>query len=273
MFRLTAQLAVILALLCLAVANIYVRATWSELEDGVLWNRTPEGVIVATEVAKGSPGARAGLREGDVLEAIDGRPIETVDDVTARLHAAPSGKALNYTVVRRTSLLSPDILQIELAPIPSGPRGLYFVLAAVGIFSLFVGAAVRLRRPDNQATLHFFWLTVAFFGDARVLVHRAARHARLGVLLGGRRRAAAPAAAVPALRAGVPGASRQPGCAATRAGRCRCSICRRCCSAARAWRRCCGRRDHRAVLSNLLTLVERGELLYLASASSPAWRS
>ena len=23
---------------------------------------------------------------------------------------------------------------------------------------------MRLRRPDNQATLHFFWLTVAFFG-------------------------------------------------------------------------------------------------------------
>ncbi len=164
MFRLTAQLAVILALLCLAVANIYVRATWSELEDGVLWNRTPEGVIAATEVAKGSPGARAGLREGDVLEAIDGRPIETVDDVNARLHATPGGQALNYTVVRRTSLLSPDILQIQLAPIPSGQRGLYYVLAAVGIFSLFVGAAVRFRRPDNQATLHFFWLTIAFFG-------------------------------------------------------------------------------------------------------------
>ena len=38
------------------------------------------------------------------------------------------------------------------------------MLASVGIFSLLVGAGVRFRRPDNQATLHFFWLTVAFFG-------------------------------------------------------------------------------------------------------------
>ena len=38
------------------------------------------------------------------------------------------------------------------------------MLAAVGIFSLLVGAAVRVRRPDNQATLHFLWLTIAFFG-------------------------------------------------------------------------------------------------------------
>src|SRR4029079_15781035 len=36
--------------------------------------------------------------------------------------------------------------------------------ATVGIFSLLVGASVRVRRPDHQATLHFFWLTVAFFG-------------------------------------------------------------------------------------------------------------
>ena len=27
-----------------------------------------------------------------------------------------------------------------------------------------VGASVRLRRPEHQATLHFFWLCIAFFG-------------------------------------------------------------------------------------------------------------
>ena len=29
---------------------------------------------------------------------------------------------------------------------------------------MLVGAAVRARRPFDQATLHFFWLAVAFFG-------------------------------------------------------------------------------------------------------------
>ena len=41
---------------------------------------------------------------------------------------------------------------------------MYFVLAGVGLFTLLVGASVRLRRPRDQATLHFFWLCVAFFG-------------------------------------------------------------------------------------------------------------
>ncbi len=54
--------------------------------------------------------------------------------------------------------------QVQLAPLPDGAGLLYYLLASVGIFTLLVGAAVRARRPDDQATLHFFWLCVAFFG-------------------------------------------------------------------------------------------------------------
>ena len=54
--------------------------------------------------------------------------------------------------------------QVTLQPIPRGVGGLYYLLAAVGIFTLLVGATVRTRRPTDQATLHFFWLSVAFFG-------------------------------------------------------------------------------------------------------------
>src|SRR5690606_38077396 len=49
-------------------------------------------------------------------------------------------------------------------PVPQGSRALYYVLALTGIFTLLVGTTVRLRRPHDAATLHFFWLTVAFFG-------------------------------------------------------------------------------------------------------------
>jgi two-component system, NtrC family, sensor kinase len=157
---LTAQLAVVVALLCLAAANIYVRATWSEAEDGVLWSAGPSG-LVAQEVAPGSPAARAQLRTGDILEAVDGRPVDRPADVIQALHGASSGQSLTYTVLRTQT---PELLTVAVAPIPSGATGLYYVLAAVGIFSLLVGSGVRFRRPDNQATLHFFWMCVAFFG-------------------------------------------------------------------------------------------------------------
>jgi PAS domain S-box-containing protein len=147
-------------LLCLAAANIYGRATWSEPEDGVLWTTTPAGVI-AQEIAPDSPGARAGVRPGDILAEIDRQPIDSTADVVAHFHHASNDAATTYTLLRTKTR---ETLRVELAPIPSGARALYFILAPVGIFSLLVGAGVRFRRPDNQATLHFFWLTVAFFG-------------------------------------------------------------------------------------------------------------
>ena len=43
----------------MAIANIRVRATWTEMEDGVLWNAGPDG-LVAREVATASPAATRG---------------------------------------------------------------------------------------------------------------------------------------------------------------------------------------------------------------------
>jgi two-component system, NtrC family, sensor kinase len=159
-FRLLAQAAVVVALLCLAVANIAVRATWSELEDGVLWRPQGEGVT-ARIVDDSSPAARAGVKPGDVLIAVNGRPVQSVENLVEIFHSAARGDRLDYTVLRLTSQ---EMVTVAVAPIPAGARGLYFALAAVGIFSLLVGASVRLRRPDHQATLHFFWLCIAFFG-------------------------------------------------------------------------------------------------------------
>jgi PAS domain S-box-containing protein len=158
--RSTAQVGVVLLLLCLGVANIVQRAQWNEVEDGVLW-RAAGNDIVAAEVAPATGAARAGIQPGDVILAIDGRPVDRVDQIVSLLHNSTNGRALRYTVLR---MRAQQMVELTVEPIPSSPRGLYFMLASVGIFSLLVGASVRLRRPDHQATLHFFWLTVAFFG-------------------------------------------------------------------------------------------------------------
>ncbi len=152
-------LAVVAVLLVLGLANIAMRAQWHQVEDGVLWQLRAEGVT-AVEVSSDSPAAGAGLRQGDILLAVNGSPVERPADVVGRQHGNVAGARLSYTVVR---LGTQQAIDITLAPSPhSSP--VYFVLAAVGLFTLLVGASVRLRRPDDQATLHFFWLCVAFFG-------------------------------------------------------------------------------------------------------------
>jgi PAS domain S-box-containing protein len=148
------------ALICLALLNVHQRATWSEVEDGVLW-RSINGGVVAAEIAPGTAGDRAGIRKGDILLMIEGKEVVDVADVVAILHASVPGTPLHYLIAREHTREQPTIV---VDPIPSSPLGMYYALAAVGVFSLLVGASVRLRRPDHQATLHFFWLTVAFFG-------------------------------------------------------------------------------------------------------------
>ena len=151
---------VVAILLCLAAANVVVRANWLEVEDGVLWVEDGS-TLVAESVAAGSAGATAGVQGDDVLLAIDDRPIETRADLLDVLHASEPGTRLGYTLLR---LDTREVVQVSLRPVPSSDVPIYFVLVAVGIFALLIGASVRVRKPGTQATLHFFWLTVAFFG-------------------------------------------------------------------------------------------------------------
>ena len=154
-----AQLAVVAALVVLGVWNISVKG-WTEMEDGALWTSNGSDVV-ASVVAEDSPASRAGIKPGDVLLQIDKEQVHQPSDVIAALHRSTAGTRLEYVIVRQSES---ELLTIPVAGIPSGTHWLYLVLASVGLFTLFVGTGVRLRRPENQATLHFFWLSVAFFG-------------------------------------------------------------------------------------------------------------
>ena len=150
---------IVTLLAALGIANVALHSRWHEVEDGVLWSTRAEGVT-ATEIAAGTAAAAAGIARGDVLLAVNGSPVQSPSDVVEYQHRGHGGTRLSYTLLRAGAR---QPLEIALAPAPHG-NSMYFVLAAVGMFTLLVGASVRLRRPRDQATLHFFWLCVAFFG-------------------------------------------------------------------------------------------------------------
>ena len=136
-----------------------LRARSHEVEDGVLWSDRVEGVT-ATEVVSGSAGEAAGIRQGDVLIGVNGMPVQTPADIAELQYRAHEGTRLSYQLLR---LGTRQVLDVSLSPTLRA-SSMYFVLASVGLFTLLVGAGVRVRRPRDQATLHFFWLCVAFFG-------------------------------------------------------------------------------------------------------------
>jgi serine protease Do len=63
-----------------------------------------DGLLVRL-VEEGGPGARAGVRQGDMVVAAGGRDVTEVDDLHDALDAVPPGESLALTVVRGTDEL------------------------------------------------------------------------------------------------------------------------------------------------------------------------
>ncbi len=161
LLRVALPVAAAAVLVSLAIVNIaLVKTSEPELDDGVLW-RLEGSNVVAVAIDPGHAGDRAGVQLRDVLLLIDGQEVRSPADVVTALHAAEGRGGLAYVVQRASAELPVTVL---LTTTPGVSEGLYFSLALVGILSIVVGTSVRLRRPNDLATLHFFWLAVAFVG-------------------------------------------------------------------------------------------------------------
>ena len=238
---------------------------WSEVEDGVLWRATGNGVVAA-EVAPGRPPRGPGIRSRATCSSPSmASRSPGVDDVVHVLHASGDRAASLHATPSCACEAAPDVDVAVDADSVRAARALYYVLAAVGIFSLLVGASVRLRRPDNQATLHFFWLTVAFFGMLAFSFSgrwtRSTGSFYWADIVGARsccRRCSC-------ISRWCSRIGPTPGCGATPADRvCRACICRRCCSARASVAGVVNGARHGDVLERLASLVQSGELVYLA---------
>jgi S1-C subfamily serine protease len=75
----------------------------------------PTGVLVS-HLTPGSPGAFAGLQEGDLIIALDAHPVRTVTDLHQLLTADYIDRPANLTVIRRTERL---VLPVRPAEMPA----------------------------------------------------------------------------------------------------------------------------------------------------------
>jgi serine protease Do len=93
---------------------------------GSMGIKEAKGAIV-TAIVPGGPAAKAGFEQGDVVVAINGKPIEDSRDLTRRVAALPAGGRASFTVLRGGSskTLSVQIAQKkdeQLAANESAPQ-------------------------------------------------------------------------------------------------------------------------------------------------------
>lgn len=82
-----------------------------DLAGGLGLTETP-GVVVA-DVEEGGPASRAGLRIGDVIESIDGMPVDNVALFTLSLYLRTQGDKVNLQILRGSKELSLQIPVLE----------------------------------------------------------------------------------------------------------------------------------------------------------------
>src|SRR5712692_6234366 len=73
-----------------------------------------ESGVFVVSVGDGSPAQRAGLREGDVITALDGKPVAGVDDLHRLLTDARVGVSSSLTVLRWTEKLELRVVPEEM---------------------------------------------------------------------------------------------------------------------------------------------------------------
>jgi S1-C subfamily serine protease len=81
-----------------------------------------ESGILVVSIEPSSPAQRAGLLEGDVIVAYDGRPIAGIDELHKLLTEAQMGVRSTLSVIRRTEILFLDIVPEESTGRPGENR-------------------------------------------------------------------------------------------------------------------------------------------------------
>lgn len=105
---------------------------------GVLVSPAEEGALVSG-IAEGSPAARAGLEKGDVIEQVDGEPVEGPEDLARMIEARKPGERVRL-LIRHEGGQTEEV-EVELAEAPCA-----FVFRCPGGVPGLAGLAERFGR-------------------------------------------------------------------------------------------------------------------------------
>jgi two-component system, NtrC family, sensor kinase len=150
------------AAVCCAVINFHQQSLYHLPDVGVTWvdRVAPDGQnqVLALNVTPGSQGYNAGIRAGDILLQVSGKPVAKSGDVPQALQQVGVWNKTEY-IVRRDNVPVPAQVIVGERVLD---RSLYYQYA-VGIVYLLIGLFVYYRRVGAPRSVHFYVLCLASF--------------------------------------------------------------------------------------------------------------
>ena len=147
-----------LVLAVFGVLNFQQRGLYQAPDDGVSWIDASQGPT-AWIVVRGGPADRAGIREGDLLKAINGQPVTNAADAVQQVYRIGIWSLTAYSLAR-----SGEPFETSLVLVPQGTAGsVRHYLALVGLLYLLIGTFILFRRWTARNSRHFYVFCLASF--------------------------------------------------------------------------------------------------------------
>ena len=124
--------------------------------DGVWWVEK-SGHVEARRVDADGPGARAGVKVGDLLTAVDDHDVKNIAELARERFRVGTYSKTKYSLVR-----SGIPLQVPVILVPSD-RSLYAGLRLIALIYLSIGLYVLLRRWTAPKATHFYLFCLSSF--------------------------------------------------------------------------------------------------------------
>ncbi len=145
-----------MALAAVSLANWAERGRFGVPEDGVMWTDSEAGVSAST-VESESPAALVGVRSGDILISIGGRPVVEALDATRYLTETGAWSRTQYEIERDGQ---PRRFSVVIGESVSR-GGVAGILLVLGWAYALIGLLVYQRCRENPTTARFYAFCLA----------------------------------------------------------------------------------------------------------------
>ena len=156
--RLTASVLVLLTVAAVVFAgyNFKVENQYVVPDDGVWWQER-EGRLVADKLDPNGPAARAGIRQGDSVQSVNDRKVDTNASLARQLYYSGVWSKATYSLIRGSV---PVDVQVVLGP---AERSMNDWLRVIALIYLGIGLYVLLRRWTAVGSTHFYIFCLVSF--------------------------------------------------------------------------------------------------------------
>ncbi len=125
-------------------------------DDGAAWIEQ-NGRLVAETVDAGGPGARAGIKSGDMLISVNGRDIKDLAGLERQIFSTGVWSKAVYSVARHGVTLDSTVILVP------ADRSLNNWLRLIALIYLGIGVYVLLRRWTAPSSTHFYIFCLVSF--------------------------------------------------------------------------------------------------------------